>query len=163
MADDETEEPKKKSKLPMILGVVLAVGGGAGGYLFATGAFSGAEETTHDTTVAAEAPAPLADISDNVAFIPVGPIIVTLGRAAQSNHLRFSANLEVPSTAQNDVEKLLPRVTDALHSFLQALDESDVNTRDGLVRLRTLMLHRVRLVLGEDRITDLLVSEFVLN
>lgn len=103
------------------------------------------------------------EYSDDVAFVPLESMTVSLGNDAQSRYLKFSANLEVPKSAKDDVIYLMPRVADALHSFLRALDETDIKNQESFLLLRSLMLHRVQLVLGEDRVTDILVSEFVLN
>lgn len=157
---DKGAQRKKGGKLPLIVGLVLAILCGAGGFLVVNlGLLGGTDDSAeHDDPVHDAAPQ-----MPEVAFLPVDPLIVSLGPASNSRHLRFAATLEVPSDKAGDVQHLMPRISDALNSFLQAVEERDVASRDSLLRLRGQMLHRVRLVVGEDRVRDLLVSEFVLN
>lgn len=156
---EPVEEVKKSSKLPLVLGLVAAlVGGGAG--FFAT--FSGmllAPDSPEVLEAEEEDPGPIPD----VAFIEVDPIIVTMGGAAEKSHLQFRAQLEVPSRHAQDVQTLLPRVVDVLNGYLRALEPSDIEMASALTRLRAQMLRRVEIVVGANRVNDLLIMEFVVN
>lgn len=166
-ADNEGIEDKKPSKLPMIIGLVLALAGGGGGFFAVQSGLLGnlgmdashdsaADETTKDEGIETM---PLPD----VAFIEVPPLVISLGPKAQANHLRFRASLEVPKKYTTEVESILPRVQDVLNSYLRALEARDLEAAGALIKLRGQMLRRVRLVAGEGRVRDLLVLEFVLN
>lgn len=161
MAEPPTESdapaPKKKSRLPLILGLVLFVLGGAGGFIAVQqGLLFGGED---ETGVEAEVAAPLPDI----AFVPIEPLVINLGDGARSRYLRFQAQLEVEGPRAADVTKLLPRIVDVLNGYLRAVDLHDVEDRAALVRLRAQMLRRIQLVAGAGRVRDLLITEFVLN
>jgi flagellar FliL protein len=153
------ETPKKKSKMPLAIGLVMAlVGGGGGFFAVYSGMLFGGEshvEEAHDE-------APVGDMPD-IAFVAVDPMVVSLGKGANSQHLRFRAHLEVPSRYEGEVETLLPRVVDVLNSYLRALETSDLDDASALVRLRAQMLRRVQVVTGAGRVNDLLIMEFVLN
>jgi len=163
--DDEEVEEKKPSKLPMIIGLVLALAGGGGGFFAVQSGLLGGGDSHAETHAEAEAPAghvvsgPLPD----VAFVEVPQITVSLGPKAQAKHLRFRASLEVPSNYASDVEKIMPRILDVLNSYLRALEPQDIEAQGALLKLRGHMLRRVRLVAGEGRVRDLLVLEFILN
>lgn len=160
MADnDETEAQKPKGGLmmPLIIGLLLAVLGGGGGFYVA---WAGLFPPSESQAAAPEAKAK--DLPD-IAFVPVAPITVSLGGSEQSDHLRFRAELEVPQQYKAEVELILPRVIDVLNSYLRALDVSDLNAPAALLRLRAQMLRRVQIVTGPERVNDLLVMEFVLN
>ncbi|MGX9352331.1 flagellar basal body-associated FliL family protein [Shimia sp. W99] len=157
----EIEEPPaaKASRLPMIIGLVLALAGGGGGfYAVQSGLLFGAashhEEEEHQT--ASVEPLP------DVAFVPLDPIVVSLVDGG-SSHLRFRAQLEVPGEYASDVEHILPRIVDVLNSYLRALSPADIEAPDALVRLRAQMLRRAQIVTGQGRVRDLLIMEFVLN
>jgi len=148
--------PRKRSKLPLILGLVLCLGLGAGGFyvtwsglLFAPAA---------DQAAAPKAP-PLPDI----AFVPIAPLVISLGKAGHSSHLRFTAELEVATDHGAEVTLLLPRIMDVLNGYLRAVDVTELEDPSSLVRLRAQMLRRIQIVTGEGRVRDLLVTEFVLN
>lgn len=161
MADitaEEAESPKKGSKLPLILGVVLALVGGGGGYFAVSSGMLGKSESQAKTKEE-HTPDPLPDVS----FVAVEPMVISLVTDELSEHLRFRAQLEVESKYQSDVEKILPRVVDVLNGYLRALEPRDLRDPMALTRLRAQMLRRVQIVAGAGRVRDLLIMEFVLN
>lgn len=163
MADEKEPEgdiPKKRSKLPMILGLVLALVLGGGGFY---GVYSGlllAPDGDH-----AEGGASETEFKSlpKVAFVPVDPLTINLGRGSTNRHLRFRAELEVAPAATTEVTAMLPRVLDVLNGYLRAVDLSDLEEPTALIKLRAQMLRRVQMVTGEGRVRDLLIMEFVLN
>lgn len=168
MAEDDTaeiEEASKKSKLPLVLGFVLAlVGGGVGFYATWSGMILGGDgaetyaRNDHEGGSHGEVP-PLGDI----AFVEVEPMIISVDARPEPRLLRFRAQLEVPTTYRGDVTKLLPRVVDVLNSYLRALEVADLENQAALTRLRAQMLRRVQVVTGQGRVNDLLIMEFVLT
>lgn len=163
MADDVEQEgdaPKKKSKMPLILGLVLALAGGGGGF-FAT--WSGILLGDGKETKAAESAEPVVEGMPDVAFVPLDPLTISLNQDGQKSFLIFRAQLEVPSLYKPDVEALLPRVVDVLNSYLRAVQKADLEHPSALVKLRSQMLRRIQIVTGEGRVNDLLVMEFVVN
>jgi flagellar protein FliL len=161
MADTDPPQdaaPKKKtSKLPLLIGLVLALlGGGGGFYAMYSGLLAGdaENEAGHGETAGA-----LPDI----AFVPVAPMIISLGSSGQSSHLRFTTQLEVAAPYAAEVTHLLPRIMDVLNGYLRAIDVAEIEDPGALVRMRAQMLRRVQIVSGEGRVRDLLVTEFVVN
>lgn len=157
--DIEPEEPAKKSKLPLILGIVLALALGGGGF-FAV--YSGLILAPASTPHGEEAPAHGA-ASDSVAFVPLEPLIIALAPDSGPRHLRIAAQLEVPPDAQTDVAHLSPRILDVMNSYLRAIDLSDIEDPAALMRLRAQLLRRIQIVTGNGRVNDFLITEFVLN
>jgi len=161
MSEQEPEiadEPKKKSKLPLIIGLLLGlVGAGGGFFAVSSGMILAAESRKEiETEMTGEA-------TPDVAFVPVDPLVISLRAPSQSRHLRFRAELEVPAQFKVDVEKILPRVVDVLNSYLRALDMGALEDPSALMRLRAQMLRRVQIVAGQGRVNDLLIMEFILN
>lgn len=158
---DEEIEEKKSSKLPMIIGIVLALAGGGGGFFAVqSGMLGGGGEkpaSADGEEVIETAPLP------DVAFVEVPPVTITLSNASSIGHLRFRASLEVPSNHVQEVTNILPRVQDVMNSYLRALEPADFEQSAALVRIRAQLLRRIKLVAGEGRVRDLLVLEFVLN
>lgn len=150
------EVPKKRSKKPVLIGLVLALvlGGGA---FYAT--FSGLILGGGDHQPAEQGPGPLT----GVAFVPLSTIVVSLGPDSGSDHLRFTAQLEVVDSAAADVTKLSPRILDVINSYLRAIDTASIENPQAMARLRSQMLRRIQVVTGEGRVRDLLITEFVLN
>ncbi len=149
------EEPeKKRSKLPLILGLVGALVGGGGGFYAVQSGLLLPAKTAATAQVGA---------MPDVVFVPVEPLVVSLGPEARSRHLRFAAQLEVDRALQSDVATLMPRIVDVLNGYLRAVEVREFEDPGALVRLRAQMLRRVQIVTGEGRVRDLLVTEFVLN
>jgi flagellar FliL protein len=161
MADPEPpqdEAPNRRSKLPFLIGLVLMLGlGGGGFYAMYTGMILGGnghgEEADHTTVEA------LPDI----AFVPLEPIVVSLGTEPGGRYLHFTAQVEVEKQYEPDLVHLLPRVVDVLNGYLRAVEVRDLEDPTALVRLRAQMLRRVQMVAGEGRVRDVLVTEFVIN
>lgn len=156
-ADPPEVAPKKKSKLPLIIGVVLALAlGGGGFYATYSGMILGAPAEEHVVEEKAE---PLPDI----AFVPIDPVIVSLGEAARNMHLQMVAQLEVAKPYTEEVTLLMPRIQDVLNSYLRAVEVSELENPAALVRLRAQLLRRIQIVTGDGRVRDFLITEFVLN
>lgn len=157
---EEDEAPKKGSKFPLIIGLVLALAGGGGGfYAVQSGMILGGGKPGEEHAETAEPEPGMPE----VAFIPVDPLVVSLGGLSANKHLRFRAQIEVPTQHIEGVTLLMPRVVDVLNSYLRALDVDEISEAAALVRLRSQMLRRVQLVLGNERAKDLLIMEFVVN
>lgn len=157
---DEEGAPKKKSKKGLMIGLVLALALGGGGF-FAV--YSGMILGEAEETAQAETEETEADPLEPVAFVPLEPLVVSLGPNARSSYLKFQAQLEVVPSQEGDVAKLVPRVMDVLNSYLRAVDVEDLEDPLALISLRAQMLRRIQLVTGEGRVRDLLIMEFVLN
>jgi flagellar FliL protein len=149
--------PKKRSKTPLLIGIVLALALGGGGFYAAfSGLILGGSESE---TEAEHGPGPLS----GVAFVPLETIVVSLGPDSGSEHLRFTAQLEVVDAAAADVTTLSPRILDVINSYLRAIDTASIEDPHAMARLRAQMLRRIQVVTGEGRVRDLLITEFVLN
>lgn len=156
-AEEPQEVAAKKSKKPVMIGLVLALLLGCGGFYATWAGLILAPAPPHgadDETLGA-----LPDI----AFVPVEPLTISLGAVADNRHLRFSAQLEVAAAHTEDVTLLLPRIADVMNGYLRALDPVQFDDPVTLVRMRAQMLRRIQIVTGEGRVRDLLVTEFVLN
>ena len=162
MADiplDSNAAPPKRSKMPIILGILLALaGGGAGFYATWSGMILGPEGALGKSSGEKGS-----GISHNVAYVAIDPLVISMHASSNAKHLMFRANLEVRPEAKPEVEKILPRIVDVLNSYLRALEPGDLEDPSALTRLRAQMLRRVQVVTGPDRVNDLLIMEFVLN
>ncbi|MCY1126777.1 flagellar basal body-associated FliL family protein [Frigidibacter sp. RF13] len=154
------EEPKKKSKKPLMIGLVLMLALGGGGF-FAV--YKGLVLAPHDAEAESHAEAEGAVPLPEIAFVPITPLVVSLGPKAGGRFLHFTAQIEVEKKYEPDVTLLLPRILDVLNGYLRAVGTGELEDPDALVRLRSQMLRRVQLVTGEGRVRDLLVTEFVIN
>ena len=154
MADstaDSDASPGKPSRLPLMLGLVLGIAGAGGGYAVMSG-MSGGDDA-----------APKSNASDGIAFVPISQLTIPIGTGGAARYLRFSAQLEVESDSVSEVEKQLPRVVDVLNTYLRSVTLAELEDPASLLTLRAQMRRRIDLVIGGDRVRDLLVMEFVVS
>ena len=162
---DGADAPKAtKSKMPLIIGLVLALCGGGGGFFAVNKGIilGGGSEEIHEQEKgqAAEAldVAPL-----DLVFVPLDPLVISVRDQSGQGHLRFSAQLDVVPEYAIEVEALKPRIVDVLNGYLRAVTYAEMADPNALARLRGQMLRRIQVVTGEGRVKDLLIMEFVLN
>lgn len=160
VADPVEAPPPKKSKMPLILGVVLLLAGAGGGFMAVQMGLIGGQAESHDADAEH---AVLINPLPNVAFVALDPLLISLPSQGTSRHLRFTAQLEVAPDRVAEVEGIKPRIVDVLNGYLRAVETADLEDPAALVRLRAQMLRRVQVVAGEGRVTDLLIMEFVMN
>lgn len=94
-----------------------------------------------------------------VEFVHVPPIEVIVP-GPRSRNLVVQATIETDATYRPQVEHLMPRVSDAFTTFLAGIDPAAYERRGVLEVIRTELITRTRLVLGEDPVRDLLITEF---
>lgn len=154
MSDDADGKTKGGRGLRPVLGlvVVLALALGVGYGVNRSGIASG--------LLAAGNAAPG---KPDVSFVELDPMTVSLPASASARHLRFRAVLEVDSGDAEVVALLRPRILDVMNTYLAAVDLSDVEDPAALVTLRAQMRRRIDLVVGDARVRDLLIQEFVVN
>ena len=147
----------KKTKLPLILGLGLAlVGGGGGFFAVYSGLLFGGDANPSASSAMAKTEA-------EYAFVAIDPMIVSVGPPRAGRHLRFQAQLEVTPGAEDVVSAQMPRIVDVLNGYLRAVDATNLDNPAALIRLRSQMLRRVQIVAGDGLVRDLLVIEFVLT
>lgn len=154
--------PQKASRLPLVLGLVLAIiGGGGGFYAVKSGLFPGSNPDAGGEEPARHGAMGIPDATSDITYVAIEPLLISLPE--KQSHLRFRAQLEVPTTRASEVEKLMPRVVDVLNTYLRALKTEDLTDGASLARLRAQMLRRIQIVMGNGRVNDLLIMEFVVN
>lgn len=156
-ADPAAPPLAKKSKLPLLLGLALAVAGGAGGFLAVqAGLLGGGGEAAEPAQEAhGHGAAPVAG------FVPLPPLTVNI--AGGDRFLRFAGQVEVDPAYLDEVTQLTPRIVDVLNGYLRAVEPRDLESPAALLSIRSQLLRRVQVVAGADRVRDLLVMEFVVN
>jgi flagellar FliL protein len=157
-APEAEQAPRKRAKLPLIMGLVLMLALGGGGFYAVWSGLVLAPAEDH-----AEADTPEPEALPDIAFVPVQPLVVSLGPEAGGRFLHFTSQLEVNKLNEPEVALLLPRILDVLNGYLRAVEMGELEDPTALIRLRAQMLRRVQIVTGEGRVRDLLITEFVIN
>jgi flagellar FliL protein len=165
-ATDTSDQPdgaKTRSKLPLLLGLLLATVLGAAGFFLAYNRMLPAVGLGSETV--ADSPGDEAEPAAGgaVSFVPIDPMVISLGTPGRGRHLKFSAELEVVPGQEQRVQALMPRILDVLNGYVRAVPLAELERASALVTLRAQMLRRIQLVVGQGLVRDLLVTEFVLN
>lgn len=160
MTETVDSPPARPGKLPLLAGLVLALGLGGGGFWIS---YSGLLFPRVAPVPAATVTARPAATATPGSFLALDPITINLGSRGQARHLRFVAQLEVAPAHAAEVGRLLPRIVDVLNTYLRAVDLPELEEPAALTRLRAQMLRRIQMVAGPDRVRDLLIMEFLFN
>lgn len=183
MAATETAPPAspapRRSRLPLIIGIVLALVGAGGGFMATRlGLFGspsgeqGAEAAdSHDAATShgsddghgTAADGESGSEGSSVAFVPLDPLIVNIDSDTGRRFLRMVAQIEAAAGHRAEVEAIKPRFVDVLNGYLRAVDFSDLKDPQALDLLRGQMLRRLQTVAGDGVIRDLLIMEFIIN
>lgn len=158
MSDDGKDDPEKaprRGKMPLILGLVLALCLAAAGFFATHSGLIGPPGHAGEEEAVAELP--------EIDFVPIEPVTVSLPDSAAHDHLRFTAQIEVASPHASEVQALMPRILDVMNGYLRAVDPASLQETGALARLRAQLLRRIQIVTGEGRVRDLLVTEFILG
>lgn len=148
-------QPRQNRRKTMLLGLALAAAMGGAGF---SAMYSGLVSALWEDRIAA-----ISANGDQTEFIAIERLLVSIDDGRRTRHLRFAASMEVARAHRADVARLMPRILDVLNGYLRALQIQDFADPGTLVRLRAQMLRRIQIVTGDGRVSDLLVTEFVLN
>ncbi|MEM6730110.1 MAG: flagellar basal body-associated FliL family protein [Myxococcota bacterium] len=151
---------KASSKKPMLLGLIFALLLGAVGFFASyTGLlpFTGEPPAAEEETPASSAGAEI------YSFVPLEPMVVSLGSPGAVRHLQFRAEVEVTPGREDEVLMVMPRLMNTLNGYLRAIPIEELEEPSALIILRAQMLRRMQLLGPENAIRDLLIIEFVLD
>lgn len=156
---EEGAAPKKSKKKIIIIGalaLLLLIGGVAGAYF--AGLFGGSKEGAEETGKEGK------EVHAAV-FYTMPEFLINLNTSNKSaSFLKTTVILEVAK--QEDVpliEANLPRLVDAVNTYLRELRASDLSGSAGIQRLREELLIRANKALTPVKINDVLFKEIVIQ
>lgn len=149
--------PPAKRKLPLkfiaigVAGIVLLGGSGYFGYTLLFG---------HKEAKAAAVPVKPA------VFVDLPEILVNLssGGSDRTQYLKVKMTLELADQAlMQQVQPLMPRVTDTFQTYLRELRPSDLDGSAGLYRLKEELTRRVNATIAPSHVNAVLFKEIVIQ
>ena len=111
----------------------------------------------------ADAPGAVPTYGAAGAFYEMDPIAVSIGHGGDSRQLRIRVVLDVPADQLDGVASIAPRLQDGILGYLRAVEPATLENPAALIDLRAHMLRRARLIAGDEAVSNLLVTDFVLN
>lgn len=152
---DAAPAPAKKFSLKLMIiavgALVLLGGGGYGAYAMF---FSHKE---------AKAAVP---VMKPAVFVDLPDILVNLSNsgAERTQYLKIKMTLEVADAAlMQQLQPLMPRVTDTFQTYLRELRPSDLDGSAGLYRLKEELTRRVNALISPSRVNAVLFKEIVVQ
>lgn len=103
------------------------------------------------------------DPYDDVEFVSLEPLVVSLAGGADADYLRISISIETTSKDSKKIAYLTPKLRDVLNGYLRAVDESDLTEPLAMTKLRSQILRRVRVAATPYTIKNVLITDFILN
>jgi len=158
---DESMSPKTaSSRPPLVLAAIAALSLGSVGYLaVGHGLVPGLAGVATDSTTAAKK----ASANPATIFFALDPFMVTLPRTDPVRQLRLELQLELPKSAEAAVVAATPRLQATMNTYLMAIDLSDIEDPNALLRARMQLLRRLQVAAGEGLIHDLLITQFLIS
>jgi flagellar protein FliL len=98
-----------------------------------------------------------------IAFVNLEPLIITLGPNAKSRYLKISISLETSEDDLSTVEHLEPKFRDVLNTYLRAVEEADLVEPSATTRLRAQILRRLQVVAPAGAVANVLITDFILS
>ena len=152
---DAPDSAQKKSVLrPVLLGFLAAVilGGGAF-YAVFTGLILSEQQTlSHNQPTTAE-----------TVFVALDTITVSPPPERGARFIRLAVQIEASVASEAEVRRLTPRFIDMINTYLHAVDLDDLRQPAALIRLRSQLLRRTQLIAGEGHVSDVLITEFIID
>ncbi len=156
---EEGAAPKKKSKKKVIIiGVVaLLLLAGIGAGLYFSGMLGGGDESGVEGGEE--------EVAEAAVYYTLPEFLINLNTSSRSSSfLKTTVILEVPK--QEDIpmiETNMPRLVDAINTYLRELRASDLSGSAGIQRLREELLIRANKALAPVKVNDVLFKEIVIQ
>ena len=181
MADEDTKaaeasaEPagKKKSKLPLLLSVLVLVGGaGAASWYLGVLPFGRHDDRHAEATAAIEEGGEGGGHGEHGAKAEKGPgpilaletFIANLADESGSRYLKATFQVEFLGAAvPPDVNARLPQIRDLILTLLSSKTFDDVRTAEGKQQLREEIIGRINQVLDRDAVKAVYFTEFIVQ
>ncbi len=156
--DGEGQEGKsklsKKKKIIIIAVGVVVLLGAIGGGLFFSGIFGG-----HHGTQAESQQAPKLPQAVTITEFPAMTVNLNTG-GRNTKYLKIKFTLDLPSESDKSaVVSRLPKITDALNTYLRELRSSDLVGSAGVYRLKEELQLRINKIIYPAKVNEVLIDD----
>ena len=154
---EETKEEKvaKKSKLPLMLAVVVVLGGaGAGGYFFLGKSGDAKERPARAASGSSSSIGPLHTMDT---------MIVNLDEPGGNRYLKVTFDLELTTSMDDECTKLLPRLRDRMLVYLSSLTVDQVQKSETKLAIKKKLKEMGNEVFGKEIIKQVYFKSLVMQ
>ncbi len=158
--DEGNAQKVTASRPPIMLAAVAALSLGSAGYLVVG---LGMLPVLQGSPFVSQSGSGASSLAPPTVFVALDPFMLTLPRTDPVRQLRLEFQLELPKSAEAAVLAVSPRLYATMNAYLMAIDLSDIEDPDALLRARLQLLRRLQVAAGEGMIHDLLVTQFLIS
>ncbi|GJL92839.1 flagellar basal body-associated FliL family protein [Hyphococcus sp.] len=101
--------------------------------------------------------------SEHATFLVLEPMIVSIQPIGRSKHLKVSLVLETNDDGAAALQDSGPYVQDVLNTYLRSVDVAVLEDPAAMSRLRSQILRRIRAIVPDAEVTNVLITEFILT
>ena len=186
LAIDVAAPTKSKKKLFIIIGLSLVLLGalGAGGYYFYMGMgkkahfggdnataqkpeskpAAGHDEAAKDAKAGDHAASSLAGGGGGGELVSIPPFLVNLADPQGRRYLKLALDVELRDKAASDeLNKNMPKIKDALILLLSSKTYEDLASIENKILLKKDIVERLTLILGEQKVLRVYITEIVIQ
>ena len=159
-------EEQKKSKLPMILGVLtlLVLAGGVG---FAVSTFTGGDKTKADERSGQSGASSASSSSDplgaQLVVVSLDEFAVNLRESGGGRVLQMTVQVESTPLLEDKIVDRKAQIRDAILLLASDYSYSELEGMEGKMRLRDEVLVRINGVLSPDRVERVYFTQFLVQ
>ena len=162
----ETDSSEEKSGKGGLIGAILTplvLGGVSFGMVYSLpGSPAPVEESVPETdSLKEEKKAEIKIEAKPVKIVELSEFTVSLRRDRQV--LRILIALETPEANKEEIDPSDPRLRDAFMSYLRAVEVEKLEDISFLPNLRAQLLRRAKLALGEENVSGILITDFLIR
>lgn len=173
MAEEEAENvdaKPKSSKLPIIIGLVIALLGLGGGYYFYSQSVSESdgETTTSNDTIEEDGKTTSVTGSNNSLKSPpeiaeLGNQVLNLNDPLGARRLSLSISIEAPADVVPEIEKKTPQIKSEIIMLASIYTADQLNGLDGKMNFRDEVQIRINGVLDSHKVDQVYFTEFLVQ
>lgn len=172
--DGEAPKKSKKKLIIIVLSVVLLGVLGGGGYFVYMWKFASPVSPAADNATEQKADAGHAEKKDDKGegavpdgageLVSIPPLLVNLAEPQGRRYLKLALDIEVKDKAASDLlNKNMPKVKDALLLLLSSKTYEDLGSLENKILLKKEIVERLTLVLGEQQVLRVYITEIVVQ
>jgi len=100
---------------------------------------------------------------EDIAYYLLDPFIISIQPIGRARHLKMSIVLETSPEHEEALIAHSYRIRDVINIYLRSVDSAELENPAAMIRLKTQIKRRVRLIMADDAVENVLITEFILT
>ncbi len=103
------------------------------------------------------------EVYEDVAYFLLDPFVISIQPIGRTRHLKISIVLETSPEHEETLIAHSYRIRDVINIYLRSVDGAELENPAAMTRLKTQIKRRVRLIMADDAVENVLITEFILT